>query len=145
MTSFDLVAVLMTVVALTGWLNVKTLHLPHGVAMLLAGLVVSLLLFALEALFPGFAGTAAVIGQIAHIDFGAAVTGTMLAFLLFAGAMQVDLTEMRRRWLSVAALATLGVAASIVIVGFGLWAVARGLALPLTLPWALGFGALISP
>lgn len=36
MNPFELVAALMTVVALAGWLNVKTLHLPHGVAMLIA-------------------------------------------------------------------------------------------------------------
>jgi NhaP-type Na+/H+ or K+/H+ antiporter len=33
--------------------------------------------------------------------FAQAVLGYMLAFLLFAGAMQVDLAELRRRWLAV--------------------------------------------
>jgi len=59
--------------------------------------------------------------------------------------MQVDLAEMRKRWMSVSALATFGVAASIGIVGTGLWLIARSLGLPLPLVWALVFGALISP
>ena len=145
MTPFELAAALMAIVALGGWLNVKTLHLPHGVAMLIVGLAASVVLFAVQRLLPQFA----VAGQIEHyidnIDFGSTVTGYMLAFLLFAGSMQVDLAEMRRRWFSVGALATLGVAASIVIVGFGLWAIAFWLGVPLPLSWALVFGALISP
>jgi CPA1 family monovalent cation:H+ antiporter len=145
MTPFELAAVLMTVVALAGWLNARTLQMPHGVAMLLAGLAAAIVLYAAQRLFPGFAGLKEIGAYIAGIDFGSTVTGYMLAFLLFAGAMQVDLGEMRRRWFSIGALATLGVAGSIVVVGFGLWAVARALGLALPLAWALVFGALISP
>jgi len=135
----------MTVVALAGWLNVNTLHLPHGVAMLIAGLVGASALFVLQWLFPQFEVGRQISDYINHIDFVTTVTGYMLAFLLFAGAMQVDLSEMRRRWASVAALATLGVAGSIIIVGIGLWFIAAQLGLPLPLSWALVFGALISP
>src|SRR5690348_1213256 len=145
MNPFELVAALMTVVALAGWLNVKTLHLPHGVAMLIAGLVGASALFVLQWLFPQFEVGRQISDYINHIDFVTTVTGYMLAFLLFAGAMQVDLSEMRRRWASVAALATLGVAGSIIIVGIGLWFIAAQLGLPLPLSWALVFGALISP
>ena len=145
MNLFELVAALMTVVALAGWLNVKTLHLPHGVAMLIAGLVGASALFVLQWLFPQFEVGRQISDYINHIDFVTTVTGYMLAFLLFAGAMQVDLGEMRRRWASVAALATLGVAGSIIIVGIGLWFIAGKLGLPLPLSWALVFGALISP
>jgi CPA1 family monovalent cation:H+ antiporter len=145
MTPFELVAALMTVVALAGWLNVKTLHVPNGVAMLIAGFAGASLLFALQRLFPQFEGWREVSDYINRIDFVSTVTGYMLAFLLFAGAMQVDLAEMRKRWMSVSALATFGVAASIGIVGTGLWLIARSLSLPLPLVWALVFGALISP
>jgi CPA1 family monovalent cation:H+ antiporter len=69
----------------------------------------------------------------------------MLAFLLFAGAMQVDLTELSRRRLAVWTLATVGVLASTALVGSGVWLAARALGLGLPLPWALVFGALISP
>jgi CPA1 family monovalent cation:H+ antiporter len=145
MTPFELVAALMTFVALAGWLNVKTLHLPNGVAMLIAGLAAAGLLFVLQRLFPEFEGWREVSDYINRIDFVTTVTGYMLAFLLFAGAMQVDLAEMRKRWASVGALATLGVAGSIIVVGIGLWLMAGWLGLPLPLSWALVFGALISP
>jgi len=145
MSPFELVAALMTVVALAGWLNAKTLNLPHGVAMLLAGLVAAAVLYAAQTLFPNFAGLHDIAAYIDRIDFASTVTGYMLAFLLFAGAMQVDLREMRRRWFSIAALATLGVAASILMVGIGTWTIARALHIALPLSWALVFGALISP
>jgi CPA1 family monovalent cation:H+ antiporter len=145
MTPFELVAALMTVVALAGWLNAKTLHVPNGVAMLIAGFAGAGLLFTLQRLFPQFEGWKEVSDYINRIDFVSTVTGYMLAFLLFAGAMQVDLAEMRKRWMPVSALATFGVAASIGIVGTGLWLIAGWLGLPLPLAWALVFGALISP
>lgn len=135
----------MAMVALAGWINVKTFHLPHGVAMLIAGLVAAAALFGLQSLVPEFALGRQISDTINHVDFVETVVGYMLAFLLFAGAMQVDLAEMRRRWASVASLATLGVVGSILIVGFGLYSAAQLLGLSLPLLWAMLFGALISP
>ena len=143
MSPFQLTAALLSLVAFAGWLNAKTLRLPNGVGMLIAGLIGAAALFMLHEL--QVSAVDALIGTIAHIDFAQTVVGYMLAFLLFAGAMQVDLTAMIKRWLSISALATLGVAGSIVIVGFGLWLIASVSGVPLTLPWALAFGALISP
>ena len=145
MTPFDLTAILMTLVAVAGWANTKTMRMPHGVAMLCLGIVVAASLFVLRASNEGAVVVESVVGTVSRIDFVTAVVGIMLPFLLFAGAMQVDLTEMRRRWLSVGALATLGVAGSVVIVGTGTWLIARTLHIDFPLSWALVFGALISP
>src|SRR6202012_1246405 len=82
---------------------------------------------------------------VQHITFPQPVLGYLLGFLLFAGAMQVDVSELRRRSLSVWTLATIGVAASTLIVGVGVWLAAGWLGFALSLPWALVFGALISP
>ncbi|MGH6871035.1 MAG: cation:proton antiporter [Rhizomicrobium sp.] len=141
MTPFALSAILMSLVALASWLNAMTLKLPRGVAMLLVGLIGAVAVFGLEMFVPGL-GISEV---VAHIDFASTVTDYMLAFLLFAGAMQVDLAELRKRWASVGALATLGVGASILIVGCGLWLVAGAVGATLPLTWSLVFAALISP
>lgn len=143
MTSFELAALFLALVALGGWLNVRTLHLPHAVAMLLVGLAGAGAVLVLKVVRPDLA--AGVIGQLAQVDFAQAVLSYMLAFLLFAGAMQVDLAELRKRRLEVLGLATLGVAASTAVVGVGVWLAARALGIGLALPWALVFGALISP
>src|ERR1700743_1245747 len=145
MTPFALVAILMLLVALAGWANAKTLKLPHGVAMMLAGLLGALVMYAVQAELPDLKLIRNITGIVSGIDFTTTVTGYMLAFLLFAGAMQVDLGEMQRRWFSIAPLARLGVTGSIIVVGVGLWLIAGALGLSLPLIWALAFGALISP
>jgi CPA1 family monovalent cation:H+ antiporter len=143
LTAFDLAALFMTLVALAGWVNERTLRLPSAVAMLMAGLAGAVAITLTRYFRPDFA--ADIIAAVAGVDFAKAVLGYMLAFLLFAGATQVDLTELRLRWLTVSTLATVGVVASTAVVGVGLWLAAKGLGMSLPLPWALVFGALISP
>jgi CPA1 family monovalent cation:H+ antiporter len=145
MTFFELAALFIGLVAAGGWVNARTLKLPHGVAMLLVGAAGALALAALQRLAPGLASARAVTAAVARIDFPRTVLGYLLGFLLFAGAMHVDLSELRRRALAVWTLATLGVFASTAIVGAGVWLAGRWLGFDLPLPWALVFGALISP
>jgi CPA1 family monovalent cation:H+ antiporter len=139
MTLFQLAALFLTLVAGAGWINARFLHLPSGVAMLLAGAAIP----AMQPLSSRFGLDLTTLAR--QVDFPGTVMGSMLAFLLFAGATQVDLAEMRRRRASIWSLATLGVLVSTLLVGGGLWLVAKALNLDLPLPWALAFGALISP
>src|ERR1700733_6556778 len=142
MPLFQLSALFLGLIAAVGWVNSRLLRLPSGVAMLAAGLIGAAGLSALRWIAPGSAGVAGAVRAIAQIDFPQTLVGCMLAFLLFAGAMQVDLHELRRRRLAVWTLATLGVLASTALVGGGVWLAARGLGLDLPLRWALVFGAL---
>jgi CPA1 family monovalent cation:H+ antiporter len=145
MSAFDLTATFLALVGAVGWLNVRFLRLPSATAMVLAGAMGAVALLTIHAVWPGQTAVTHFVGVLGGVDFPRTVLGYMLAFLLFAGAMQVDLAELRRRRLSVWTLATLGVIASTFIVGGGLWLAARALGLELTLPWAIVFGALISP
>ncbi|MEI9964341.1 MAG: sodium:proton antiporter [Caulobacteraceae bacterium] len=145
MSPFQLAALFLTLVAAAGWINAKALRLPAGVAMLAAGLIGAAALVALRRFAPGVAGVDQAVRVISEVDFPQTVVGYMLAFLLFAGAMQVDLGEMRRRRAAVWTLATLGVAASTALVGGGVWLAARALGFQLPLIWAMVFGSLISP
>jgi CPA1 family monovalent cation:H+ antiporter len=145
MTFFQLATVFICLVAAGGWVNARTLKLPHGVAMMFVGAAGALALAALQWLAPGLDSARTVTAAVAGLNFPQTVLGYLLGFLLFAGAMQVDLSELRRRGLSVWTLATVGVAASTVIVGVGLWLAAGWLGFAISLPWALVFGALISP
>jgi CPA1 family monovalent cation:H+ antiporter len=79
------------------------------------------------------------------IDFTAVVMNGMLAFLLFAGALNVQVPLLRERAGPVASLAVIGTIVSTAIVGFGFWGVAQALGYDLPVAWALVFGALISP
>lgn len=145
MNLFELSAVFLGLVAAIGWVNAKTLRLPTAVAMMSAGVLGALGLYLLQTAIPPFWGFDVARGVLQRLNFSEAVLGYMLAFLLFAGGMHVDLHELRLRVLPVWTLATLGVLASTLIVGSGLhWAAGRlGLGLPLA--WAFVFAALISP
>ena len=145
MNAFELSAVFIGLVAAIGWVNTKWLRLPPSVAMLAVGVVGSLVVMGARRLSQTSRAAHAVSHLIGQVNFPETVVGYMLAFLLFAGAMQVDLGELRRRLPAVMSLATFGVLASTLIVGTGVWATARALGLPVNLGWAMVFGALISP
>ncbi|WP_454854685.1 cation:proton antiporter domain-containing protein [Rhizobium binxianense] len=82
---------------------------------------------------------------VRQVDFSEAVMHGMLAFLLLAGALQIDVKKLRSRAIGVAALATWGIVASAIIVAFGSWTIANAFGLPLPLTWAIVFGTLIAP
>lgn len=82
---------------------------------------------------------------LSGVDFETALMQGMLSFLLFAGALHVDLGDLRRHWVQVSVLSTLGVVASTIIVGFGLQQITRLAGIDLPIIWCLVFGALISP
>lgn len=145
MTAFDLAAMFLAIIGAVSWLNAKVLRLPPATLMVVAGLLGAVALLLLRTVWPEVDGSKYLITAIIDVDFSRAVLSYILAFLLFAGAMQVDLAELSRRAVAVFSLPTLGVVASIAIVGLGIYSVANLFALPLSLPWALVFGALISP
>lgn len=141
----DLAAVFLLFSAVIGWLNLKLFRLPTGVAMLAVGLLGALSLAGVDRLAPGLGLGDAIRRLLTQVDFSAAVLRFMLAFLLFAGAVHVDLAELLRRGWTAGVLATVGVVISACVIGGGLWLAARLLGVPLSYPWTLVFGVLISP
>jgi CPA1 family monovalent cation:H+ antiporter len=142
---FDLVAILLTVSAVFAFVNAKLLRLPTTIGVLIMGLAASLILIGIELLTAGTELTRALSDAVRQIDFTEALMHGMLAFMLFAGALQVDLGELKSRAASIGLLATVGVVLSTAIVAVSFWLVAGWLGSPIPLVWALVFGALISP
>ncbi len=145
MTLLEIAAIFLSILALLSWANALTFELPTSVATLSAGLLAAGVLFTAQTAIGPFWGFNLVKTHVARLDFSGAVLGYMLAFLLFAGGLQVDLGEFRKRRLPILTLATLGVLVSTGLTGGGLWLAARGLGVALPLSWAMVFGALISP
>ena len=141
----DLAAILLTLSALFGWLNHKFIPLPHTIGLLVMSVVVSIILVGLDIVFPGYHLFDALTTALLQIDFTAVVMNGMLAFLLFAGALHVDLGKLRDRAIPVGILALFGTLISTAIVGAGFWLAATLVGHPMTFAWALVFGALISP
>jgi CPA1 family monovalent cation:H+ antiporter len=79
------------------------------------------------------------------IDFSNVLMQGMLSFLLFAGALHIDLSELRAyRW-QVLILAFFSTLFSTFIVGLAAWYVLPLIGIPMPLLYCLLFGALISP
>ncbi len=80
-----------------------------------------------------------------RLDFSKTLMQGMLSFLLFAGALHINLEHLfPQKWI-VATLASFGVVISTVIVGGLMFLCLQWLGLGLSLPYCLIFGALISP
>jgi CPA1 family monovalent cation:H+ antiporter len=142
---FDLMAVLLGLVALFGYINHKLLGLPHSIGLMVIALAAALVLIVVELLFPASDFDGPVTAALAQIDFDDTLLNGMLSFLLFAGALHVDLSALRARLGAIIAMATIGVLLSTFVVGTLAWYLFGLVGLELPFIWALAFGALISP
>ncbi|MGY4466913.1 NhaP-type Na+/H+ or K+/H+ antiporter [Bradyrhizobium sp. LB9.1b] len=105
----------------------------------------SLLLIGLDAAIPNIQLLDQLASGLRQIDFAEVVVNGMLAFLLFAGALHVDLETLRSRAFPVLLLAVFGTLISTALVGLIFWLICGLMNLPVPLAWAFVFGALISP
>jgi CPA1 family monovalent cation:H+ antiporter len=142
---FELSAVLLTLSAVLGWFNRKYLPMPHTIGLLIMSVLASLILVGVDVAAPEKHMFDELTETLRRIDFADVVMNGMLAYLLFAGALHVDLAQLRSRAKAVGILAIFGTLVSTAIVGVAVWQAARLIDYPLPLPWAFVFGALISP
>jgi CPA1 family monovalent cation:H+ antiporter len=141
----NIVAIFLVVTALLAYLNHRFIGMPTTIGVMAAALVLSLALVGLDAV--GVAHEVRVYGAslLRSIDFSDVLMQGMLSLLLFAGALHVDLSELKAyRW-PVGALAVLSTLLSTVAVGYGMWFALPLVGLDLPLMYCLLFGALISP
>lgn len=142
---FDAAAIVIVAAALLGYLNHRFVGLPHVIGLTIMGALAALGLVAANAIVPGLTLDDSVAVFLTELDFSATLMQGMLSFLLFAGALHVDLDELRKGWLPVLLLSTIGVVISTIVVGFGFLGLSAVLGLELPLIWCLVFGSLISP
>ncbi len=143
MDIFSIFTILITFSALFSYLNYRYLRLPRTIGLMLSALILSSALI-LAGQF-GWAGKEEVLNVLRSIDFNRLLLNGMLGFLLFAGALNVELNElMKQKWV-VSSLATGGVVLSTLFVGGLTWLLLKLLDIPVALMHCLLFGALISP
>jgi monovalent cation:H+ antiporter, CPA1 family len=143
MSLFHILAILLTAAALFSYINYRFLKLPTTIGIMLVSLTFSLLLNLLGPV--GIDIEHEVQFMLESIEFDVTLLHGMLSFLLFAGALHVDLSELSRQRGTIIFLATAGVVVTTFIIG-GLSYYAfelTGLDIPFL--YCLLFGALISP
>jgi len=143
MSLFELTATLLTLVALFSYLNERYIRLPSAIGLILFALLMSLGLIALGKLGWGMEDQAR--SLLGSIDFSKTLLHGMLSFLLFAGALHVNLEDLKQQKWFIISLATAGVLISTAIVGGLAWLVLQQLGLGIPFIHCLLFGALISP
>lgn len=142
MELFQLAALLITLSALFSYLNHRTFGLPTTIGVLVIALAFSLGMIALTE-----------VGLIARewmswyreIEFGPALLEGMLGFLLFAGALHINLDDLLEQKWVVSLLATFGIALSTFLIGGLSWLAFDALGFGVPMIYCLLFGALISP
>jgi len=143
MSLFDITALLITLTAIFSFINHCTIKLPMTIGVMLIGLLMSLTLLVLKPLGIDLTIQAAAI--LKSIDFNQTLMHGMLSYLLFAGALHINLADLaRQKWL-ITSLATIGVLASTAIIGGLLWLSLSLIDIELPFIYCLVFGALISP
>ncbi len=140
MTLLQVASFLIVLAGAFGSVNYLFLKLPSAIGILVVALLASLGVMAINALFPALGVSALVREVVVDLEFSSALLEGMLGLLLFAGALHVKLGDLRQQAWVVVIMATLGVAISTTVVGFGFhWLMGAPLII------ALVFGALISP
>jgi CPA1 family monovalent cation:H+ antiporter len=141
---FDVAVSCLVLTALLSYLNHRFIGLPSTIGVMGIALLLSAMLFGLDRL-----GWSALhdyeVSLLSSIDFSEVLMQGMLSILLFAGALHVDLSELKAYKWPIGILAVFGTLVSTLLVGLGLWAMLPYFGITLPFAHCLIFGALISP
>ncbi len=143
MNIFEISSILVSISAFLMYVNFKFLKFPMTIGLMLLSLVLSLFIFLTSSLIPNIQSLA--LSMLASIDFNATLMGGMLSFLLFAGALHVDLNDLLDQKLIISILATLGVIFSTFLVGTITYYLLGLFSIQIDYIYCLLFGSLISP
>jgi len=143
MTIFQIIAILISLTAIFSYLNYRYFKLPATIGVMLIALLVSLALIGAGHFAPWIRESAE--DLLKQIDFDEALMQGMLSFLLFAGAMHINLGDLAEHKGVIATLSVAGVVISLFVFGTLIYFALGWLGIGLDYTWCLLFGALISP
>lgn len=140
----DVSALLLSLAAVFSYINYRYVRLPTTIGLMLIALVVSLGIIFLARVGLHYPETWAR-HVLDSIDFNVTLLHGMLSFLLFAGALHVNLEDLSKQKWPIVILASIGVLTSTFIIGGLGWWLLGLLGLHIDFIYCLLFGALISP
>jgi len=140
----EISAIFLSITALLTYVNHRFIGLPTTI-----GVMVISMLLSIGAIFLGFLGFDDLIDYevslLDQLDFTEVLLDGMLSMLLFAGALHVNVSDLRRYKLPIGILACVGTLVSTIIIAGALYLLLPLLGFDLSFIWCLLFGALISP
>ena len=141
----ELPAIVLICVTVFGYLNHKYLKLPLTVGLVIIALLSGLAVILLDVVFPSMKVSLVLNGWLDEIDFNRTLMNGMLSFLLFAGALHVDLAGLMKTKFQVSLLATVGVLISTFINGTCFYYLCHTLGFNIEYIYCLIFGVIASP
>lgn len=143
MSFFEIIAVLITLSALFSYINFKLFKLPSTIGLMAIALVLSLSLNIYGIIWPEIISGSRIF--LEQINFNDTVLHGMLAFLLFAGALHINISQLSEQKIVITVLAIIGTLVSTIIVGFLIYWLLYTINIKISFIYCLLFGALISP
>ncbi len=137
-------SVLIVLASLFSYLNIRFLKLPATIGIMIIAVIVSVgIRLVGDSVFPKLTGE--LLGLIKDFDFTEILMGAMLNFLLFAGALHINISDLREHKWPIFTYATISVVLSAFIISVLLYYIAPLLGLSIPYIYCLLFGTLISP
>jgi CPA1 family monovalent cation:H+ antiporter len=143
MDFWNLLATLLTLTALFAYLNDRWLRQPTAIGIMLVALLFSLALIVLH--HWGVDLSRPVGSVLEQIHFETTVLHGMLGYLLFAGALQIDVGRLKQNAWIIMVLASLGTVLSTLLIGIIAYYTLQWVGFPVPFLASLLLGALISP
>ncbi len=140
---FESFSIIFTIAALFNFLNYKWLKLPTTIGLMILSLLLVIPITLSKTIFPEFYKFFCDI--IVNADFKTLLLDGILSFLLFAGALHVNLSALAKEKISILLFATISVLISTFVVGGLVFFGAKLVGLHMSFVHALLFGVLISP
>src|SRR6478672_12715810 len=122
MAVYDLISIIVVLTAIFGYVNFRFFKLPGTIGIMIISLLVSLLVILTAWIVPAFFEQ--MIHLVRGIDFNTALMKVMLGFLLFAGAIHLDIKQLKKESAAVITFSTIGMVISTVIVALLIYAAA---------------------
>lgn len=138
-----LISVLVALCAVFSYVNIRFLKLQSSIGLMLISLAFSLLIIAESKISSAFYHHVEHLVQ--SINFSQTLLNVMLGFLLFAGALHINLNQLKQQRAAVLSFSTLSVVLSIFFFGSIMWGVFVLFGYPVDYIYCLWFGALVSP
>jgi len=136
-------SILIVLSAIFAYINARFLKLPATIGIMLIALMVSIGLFATNNIFPHtFDRLSRLLNDF---DFADILMGAMLNFLLFAGAIHINMSDLKEQRIPVVVFSTVSVIISTFFVGILSYYALHWLGFDVPMIQCLVFGALISP
>lgn len=144
MNFYILTSIIITLAALIGYINHRTLKLQSTIAIMLGSLFISLILLVTQHIWHTQLAEQTK-NLLIQTDFRHLLLNGMLSFLLFAGALTIDINSLKQQKWVIGILSSVSTIASTLLLGTLVYYLLPLANIHLPYLYCLLFGALISP